>query len=80
LDTDRPMSEYEAALFGAVRILGAAVLELGANESDLLGQFKEAQSLAADQGSKNKAATYAGLIKALFEPPVFYAPGDRNSN
>jgi len=76
--TDRPMSEYESALYEAVRILGGAVLELGANADSLLAKLEEAQRDAVASGSENGAATYELLIQALFEPERIYRPGPSN--
>jgi hypothetical protein len=66
MTNDRPMSEYESALFSAVRILGEAVIKLGANEPELLSKFKEARSEANLEDRRNEAATFDLLIRMLF--------------
>lgn len=76
--TDRPMSEYENALFAAVRILGEMAVGMGLNESLLLAKLKEAQNDFTAMGSENGAATLALLARALCEPPISYIP--RNPN
>ena len=73
MKTDRPMNEYEGALFSAFLILGDAV-ELGASESDLLSKIKQARNDADTDGRKNEAATLDLFIKHLFEPPEYYRP------
>jgi hypothetical protein len=72
MKTNRPMNEYEGALFSAVLILGDAVAKLGASESDLLSKFKQARNDADADGRKNEAATLGLFIKFLFEPPEYY--------
>ena len=62
---DRPMSEYESALLSAVRILGEAVIELGASRSELLSKFKEARDEAHLEDRHNEAATFDLLIQLL---------------
>jgi hypothetical protein len=77
--TDRPMNEYEGALFSALLILGGAVVKLGASESELLSKFKEARNDANADGRKSETGTLDLFIRLLFEPPRHYVPGDRNS-
>jgi hypothetical protein len=66
------MSEYEAALFEAVRILGGLVVKMGGDETALLTQLRESKSLAEENGRRNEAATLGFLITFLCEPPEFY--------
>lgn len=74
--TDRPMSEYEAALFHAVLVLGQALLKTGSvSESDLLSGLSEGRTRAEESGRTNEAATLGFLIKFLGEPPTFFVPG-----
>jgi hypothetical protein len=80
MTTDRPMSEYESALFDAVVILGHAVIRLGANETEILTELREAQQDAARDNRRNRAATLDMLIKILCEPPVYYVPREPGSN
>ena len=75
--TDRPISEYEGALFDAVLALGLTLLESGnLNESALLDKLSAARSNAESLGNKNGAATLGYLIKFLAEPPVYYRPSE----
>jgi hypothetical protein len=65
---DRPMSEHEGALFGAVYVLGMSVLELGADPKVLRGRLSEEKRRAEDLGNSHGAATLDFLISALFGP------------
>jgi len=67
--TDRPMSEHEGALFDAVRVLGAMVLDMGADASVLNGRLTEAMDAAEKLGNKNGASLLGFLIRALFPAP-----------
>lgn len=79
MTTDRPMSEYEGALFAAVLALGQTILESGGvSESALLAKLSEARTSAEIRGSKNGAAALDGLIRLLGEPKRFYKPGPSN--
>ena len=78
MSADRPMSEYEAALFSAVRILGTAILKLGADETAILTQLRESQDAASLDHRRQTAATLGLLIKSLCEPPTYYRPGGSN--
>ena len=74
--TDRPMSEYESALFHAVLVMGQTLLKSGSiNESELLSGLSEARTRAEESDRRNEAATLGFLIKFLGEPPTFYVPG-----
>jgi hypothetical protein len=74
MPTDRPMSEYEAALFTTVTILGRAILKLGASETDILTELRDAQGAAQLDERKQTAATLGLLIRVLCEPPWHYVP------
>lgn len=67
--TDRPMTEHEGALFDAVRVIGTAVLELGADPHVMFGRLLEAQREASARGNTHGAATLGFLIGALFQKP-----------
>jgi hypothetical protein len=74
--TERPMSEYESALFQAVLVIGHTLLKAGnINESELLSGLTEARTRAEEAGRTNEAATLGFLIKFLGEPPTYYVPG-----
>lgn len=66
---DRPMTEREGALFDAVRVIGATVLELGADPQIMIGRLLEAQRQAEALGNTHGAATLGFLIRALFPKP-----------
>jgi hypothetical protein len=72
------MSEYESALYAAVRVLGLAIIEMGANRNAIQAGLEEAQEDAATTGSKNGAATLGHLLDALFSPPRAYLPSEPN--
>lgn len=66
---DRPMSQHEGALFDAVRVLAASVLDLGADAHILRTRLTAARNAADALGNGQSAATLDFLIKALFPPP-----------
>ena len=77
MKTDRPMSEYESALFAAVLALGKTILEhSGASENALLARLSEARADAEALGSKNGAAALGHLIKFLGAPDTLRVPGN----
>ena len=74
--TNRPMSEYEAALLWTVEALGQALLKSGnVSETALLDRLSELRNRALESDRTNEAAIYASLMKFWGEPPVYYAPG-----
>jgi hypothetical protein len=81
MTTDRPMSEYEAALFDAIVALGQTLLEGGnISESVLLNKLSEARTNFDEMGRRDGAATIALLMKFIAEPPKYYVPGPDASN
>jgi hypothetical protein len=66
---DRPMSQHEGALFDAVRVLAASVLDLGADAEVLRSRLMAARDAAEAQGNQHSAATLNFLIVALFPQP-----------
>jgi hypothetical protein len=66
---ERPMSEHEGALFDAVRVLGATVLDMGADAGVLNRRLTEARESAEKLGNKNGASLLGFLIRALFPAP-----------
>jgi hypothetical protein len=66
---DRPISEHEGALFDAVRVLGTAVLDLGADASILRQRLTTARDAAESLGNKHGAETLDFLIGSLFGAP-----------
>jgi hypothetical protein len=74
--TNRPMSEYEAALFSAVLALGQTLLKAGSlDETALLERLAESRSMAEQDGRTNEAATLTMFMKLWGEPPTYYVPG-----
>jgi hypothetical protein len=75
---DRPMNEYESALYEAVRVLGLAVIEKGGNRNAIQAGLEEmADEMEAD-GRQNGAATLRLLCRALLNPDIAYVPGKSN--
>jgi hypothetical protein len=63
------MTEYERALYEAVRVLGMAVLELGGNPKTIEAGLKEMQEDMKKDGRHNGAAVLKLLRDAWLEPP-----------
>ncbi len=70
---ERPMNEYELALFSAVMTLTKAVVALGANRTALAASFRESTSLAKDRKREDEAAVL-NFLADLAEHDVFYTP------
>jgi hypothetical protein len=64
METDRPMSEYEWALFSAAAVLGSVLCDLGLKQV-LATRLRNARDQAADLGHRNDAATTEMLIRAI---------------
>ena len=78
MNADRPMNEYESALYEAVRVLGLAVIEKGGNRNAIQAGLEEtADDMEAD-GRQNGAATLRLLCRALLNPGIAYVPGNSN--
>jgi len=60
------MSEHEAALLGAVCVLAATALELGADPKILRGRLSEEMRHVENLGNVRGASTREFLISALF--------------
>ncbi len=73
MSIERPMNEYELALFSAVMTLTKAVVALGANRAELAASFREFASQAKDQKQEDGAAV-SGFLADLAERDVFYIP------
>jgi hypothetical protein len=70
MSADRPMNEYEGALFEAFVALSQTLLEGSCvSESALLNKLSEAKKDAERMGRGRGAATLGLLIKFLVEPP-----------
>jgi len=63
--TDRPMSEYESAIYEAVCVLLATVLDLGARHETLVERLMEVRDDKKVGGSKNGAAAIDLLIRSV---------------
>ena len=69
MSADRPMNEYEGALFEAFVALSQTLLEgSSVSESALLNKLSEAKKDAERMGRRRGAATLGLLIKFLVEP------------
>ena len=69
MSTDRPMNEYEGALFEAFLALSHTLLEASSiSESALLNRLSEAKNDSERMGRSRGAATLGLLIKFLVEP------------
>jgi hypothetical protein len=69
MSADRPMNEYESALFEAFVALSQTLLERSAiSESALLNRLSEAKKDSERMGRSRGAATLGLLIKFLVEP------------
>ncbi|MGH6988909.1 MAG: hypothetical protein ACREFD_03600 [Stellaceae bacterium] len=73
MNADRPMNEYEGALFSAVMILIGALVDLGINRPALAAKFREAGNLAAMDGRKGDAAVHE-MLANIAERDAFYVP------
>ena len=78
MTTDRPMNEYEGALFDAVLAIGQTLLEAGSiSESALLNKLSEARNIISEPiRTQKRAATLGYLIKFLGEPPKRVVAGE----
>ena len=69
MSADRPMNEYEGALFEAFVALSQTLLETSSiSESALLNKLSEARRDSERMGHSRGAATLGLLIKFLAEP------------
>jgi hypothetical protein len=69
MEADRPMDEYESALYEAVRVIGLAVIEMGGNRKAIQAGLEEMQQAMEHDGQKKGAATLQLLCRALLKPP-----------
>lgn len=66
MNPNRPLSEHEGALFDAVCVLAATVLEMGADPECLRAKLSAARDAADGLGNRHGAATLGFLIGNLF--------------
>lgn len=71
------MSEHEGALFDAVQVLAATVLELGADPEVLRRRLSAVRDTTVALGNRHGAATLDFLIAALFPAPDAPAPASK---
>jgi hypothetical protein len=77
MSADRPMNEYEGALFEAFLALGQTLLEASSiSESALLNRLSEARKDSERMGRRQGAATLGLMIKFLGEPSRYFVAGD----
>ena len=74
MSIERPMNEYEGALFSAVMTLIKTVVSLGVDRPTLAAEFRDSARLAAENGRETGAAVSETLAK-IAERDVFYVPG-----
>ena len=72
MEADRPMNEYENALYEAVRVIGLAVIEMGGNRKAIQAGLEEMQEAMEQDGQKNGAATLQLLCRSLLNPGIAY--------
>ena len=76
MSADRPMNEYEGALFEAFIALSQTLLESSnVNEIALLGRLSEARRDTERMGRSRGAATLGLIIKFLSEPSQHMVAG-----
>ena len=69
MSADRPMNEYEGALFEAFVALSQTLLESSSvSESELLNRLSEVRRDSERMGRSRAAATLGLIIKFLGEP------------
>jgi hypothetical protein len=78
MKADRPMNEYESALYEAVRVLGLAVIEKGGNQNAIQAGLEEMADEMETHGSQNGAATLRMLCRSLLNPDIAYVPKKSN--
>ena len=64
--SNRPMSEHEGALFDAVLVIAATVLEMGADKAAFRAKLEKARAATDALGNKHGAATLDFLTDSLF--------------
>ena len=81
MTTDRPMNEYEGALFEAFLALSQTLLDASSvSESVLLGRLSEARRDSERMGRGRAAATLGLMIKFLGEPSRHIVAGNVPTN
>lgn len=69
MSQNRPMSEFEGALFDAVLAIGTTMLELGADPAVFRARLTAARDAADKLGNRHGAGTLDFLIGGLFTTP-----------
>jgi len=62
------MSEHEGALFDAVLVIAAMVLEMGADKDVFRAKLEKARAATDALGNKHGAATLDFMMSSLFGP------------
>jgi chemotaxis receptor (MCP) glutamine deamidase CheD len=70
---ERPMNEYEGALFSAMMTLVKTVVELGADRAALAAKFRESAEVA-NRGGRESDAAVSEMLANLAERDVYYVP------
>ncbi len=66
MNNGRPMSEHEGALFDAVLVLAATMLDMGADSAILRERLTAARATADTRGNRHGVETLDFLITSLF--------------
>lgn len=70
--TDRPMTEYEGALFDALIVLTRAIAKGETTREGLAAKFREGAAMEAELNRKNGAATLE-ILARIAEADRFYS-------
>ncbi len=70
MSQNRPMTEFEGALFDAVLLLGTIVPELGADSQSFQNRLLAARDAAEGLGNQHSVQTLNFLIASLFAQPA----------
>ena len=71
--TDRPMNEYEGALFDAIAVLSKAVADGVFDRAAIASRYREVAQWEKDAGRKNGEATLELLARLTEEDRMYTA-------
>jgi hypothetical protein len=84
---DRPMNEYESALFSALMVLTRSVADGSTNRAILAVRFRECAQIDTEASQKSAAATLEMFARTVEEdqyhiprPPFFVIDGGKNDD
>ena len=85
MSDDRPMNEYEGALFDALMVLTRAITSGEIDRSSLAASFRETAKMQSDLGRKNGSAVMEFLARQAegdrsytVRPPFFVIDGGKD--